>query len=114
MEKNIAEDILENSKSIPGEFRKLVDDNFWELTNEDGTLSSIKEDDDENCAVINPSPKLAAAVYFKKGYDAAVDTAIMWQMRRGTTNIDLSEFVSVMSNEYINHHEKWLEEKLEI
>ena len=60
----------------------------------------------------NPSPELAAAVYFKKGYDAAVQSTILWMIHNGVTNIDLKEYQESIERDYKLYHERKLSEDL--
>ena len=52
--KKFTEELVNNQKSIPGEIRQIVDENFWDLMNEDGTVATVRE---PTCSIIDHSPR---------------------------------------------------------
>lgn len=51
--KKFTEELVNNQVDIPGEIRQVVDENFWDLVNEDGTLVTTHE---PACSFIDKSP----------------------------------------------------------
>lgn len=52
--KKFTEELTKNQKSIPGEIRQVVDENFWDLMNDDCTLMSSPE---PTSSIVDKSPR---------------------------------------------------------
>ena len=48
--------------------------------------------------------------YFKQGYGIARRTTMLWMIRKGTTNVELSEYEAALNEDYEKYHDKWLKE----
>ena len=48
--------------------------------------------------------------YFKQGYHIARRSTMLWMIRKGTTNVELSEYEAALNEDYEKYHDKWLKE----